>query len=137
MATLYNNLDIEIEVYFRYQGKRPDAFSDGPNIGANRNKKLVDVPTLGGGNLLELHIEFSSTFLSSNVNGKRGVGIDPGNSLGQSKGFNIYRINRKGQDKHVLVVKFDNTITVPEGIQPDEPQVLHPEDSPIFEEDDA
>lgn len=87
----------------------------------------------GLSNEFELHVELPYLTVK---NKKKGVQIFPGGVLGNVKG-NVRLMMKQRESDGEIVYVFIFQIEKGSPLNGDEPQVLHPEDSPIFEEDDG
>jgi len=137
-SKFHNKLSIDIDVFFRY--KKPDDEYNRRGIasgGHSHNSRVgrsseVTIDMSGLSKEFELHVELPYLTVKSK---KKGVKIFPGGVLGNVIG-NVQLMMKQRQSDGEIVYVFIFQIEKGSPLNGDEPQVLHPEDSPIIDEDD-
>ena len=124
---LNNDLNIDINVFFQFNGNRRAAFIGNESKLSKKGKKELHFSNIGRGMEYELHIELPSIPFEDGI---KGVKIKPG-KLGRPKNnFELFQMERgDANNVFIIAIKFErpgNEITG------NEPQVLHPEDKPII-----
>lgn len=124
---LNNDLNIDINVFFKFNGNRRAAFIRNESHVPQNGKKELNFSGIGRGVEYELHVEMTHIPFGDSING---VEIDPG-SLGKSN-MNTFKLfhheNNEGNVVYTFVIKLKGK----EEFVGNEPQVLHPEDKPII-----
>lgn len=127
---LNNDLNIDISVFFQFNGNRRPAFIKNESHIPKKGNKELNFSGIGSGVEYELHVEMTHIPFGGSFNG---VEIDPG-SLGKSN-KNTFKLfhheNKDGNIVYTCVLKLEGK----EEFVGKEPQVLHPEDKPIIPSD--